>query len=184
MSLAQQIDTPWYSALTVDLVYKVLQNSLFNWFVTWIIPLSLLSIGHAPRSPPVLASSIWAAFVGLGTIFYAIDERVAFGTSKYRVLKEEVAVVTGGANGLGLATVQQLAMHGVKVAVLDVEGETEENEMPGVTFYTCDVADPKQVETVAKEIRKNLGNPTVLINNAGIMSPKPVFEMTDAEVER
>lgn len=92
-------------------------------------------------------------------------------------------VITGGSSGLGLLIAETYGMRGVSVAVLDVR-EPEGGEARNVSFYKCDVGDKKQVEAAAKEIERDLGTPTVLINNAAVVHGKGILELGDEEIER
>jgi NAD(P)-dependent dehydrogenase (short-subunit alcohol dehydrogenase family) len=87
-------------------------------------------------------------------------------------MTRRVAVVTGGASGIGRATAERLAADGFALAVLDVDGEAAariakaagENGMS----VEADVADERSVERAYTEIRSQLGPVDVLVNNAGI----------------
>ena len=93
-----------------------------------------------------------------------------------------MVVITGGASGLGLLIAEVYGMRGVTVAVLDVR-EPEGGEARNVEFYKCDVGDRKQVEAVAKDIERDLGTPTVLINNAAIVNGKKILDLSAEEIE-
>lgn len=147
-----------------------------------MIPLSLISLGRSVHHSVVQASCVHAAVIDIITILFIIDERIAFGKSCAINLKEEVIVITGGANGLGLILAQMLGMKGASVAVLDVQ-EPAESEVKGVTFFKCDIADSKQIEAVERQIRKTLGPATTLINNAGVLKANSIFDMTEAELD-
>ncbi|MCX7558750.1 SDR family NAD(P)-dependent oxidoreductase [Sulfitobacter sp. F26204] len=81
-----------------------------------------------------------------------------------------VAIVTGGASGLGAATAQALADAGLKVAVFDlnVEAGQAHAKKLGGTFHSVDVSDPAQVKAAMDEVTQQLGSPRVLVNCAGI----------------
>jgi 3-oxoacyl-[acyl-carrier protein] reductase len=80
------------------------------------------------------------------------------------------AVVTGGGRGIGLAIARQLSSAGHAVAVLDVDATLAAGAAGAVGGlpFTCDVADREAVLSVAKEVASALGEPSVLVNNAGI----------------
>ena len=84
-------------------------------------------------------------------------------------LTGRVAVVTGGASGMGAAHSRILAEHGATVAVCDInvtQGEALANEIGGA-FYELDVCDERQWSRVLEEIVARHGPVTILVNNAG-----------------
>jgi len=76
-----------------------------------------------------------------------------------------VAVVTGGASGLGLAAARLLASRGAQVACLDVAPGSMPEPLVGVA---CDVTDDDAVERAIEEVVERFGRLDVLVNNAGI----------------
>lgn len=86
-----------------------------------------------------------------------------------------VALVTGGANGIGRSIVEHLAARGAAVAVVDRERETGEATAAEVraagrhcVAVAGDVTDADRMLAVAEEVRAQLGPVTLLVNNAGI----------------
>ena len=97
-------------------------------------------------------------------------------------LNGKIAVVTGGANGLGQAFAKRLAEDGADIAVADIQNSDETKalvEAAGRRFHAipCDVADPQAVDGFAKSVRDNLGDAHILVNNAGIYPFQPFLEM-------
>jgi len=85
-------------------------------------------------------------------------------------LKDQAAIVTGGASGLGAATARRLASQGAKVAVCDINGtlaETVAAEIGGVAV-ACDVADQASAEAAIAAAAKTHGPARILVNCAGI----------------
>jgi 2-hydroxycyclohexanecarboxyl-CoA dehydrogenase len=100
-----------------------------------------------------------------------------------RGLKDKVAVVTGGGQGIGRALVLRLAEEGCKVAIfdlkLDAAHETEKLAHEGlVASYEVDVGDYAAVAAAAAKVEAELGPIWALVNNAGWDRPAP-FLSTD-----
>jgi 3-oxoacyl-[acyl-carrier protein] reductase len=91
-----------------------------------------------------------------------------------QLLEGRVAVVTGGAQGIGLAIAHRLAEEGAAVVVADLdEGRSGEAaaEMPGAGLalgVACDVTVPEQVDSLVARAQEELGGLDVMVNNAGI----------------
>ena len=86
-----------------------------------------------------------------------------------------VAIVTGGASGIGLAISQRLAADGAAVAVFDLNTEAAETAAADIVSaggsaiaVTVDVTDRALVDQGVAEVRERLGRPTILVNNAGL----------------
>ncbi|WP_051791219.1 SDR family NAD(P)-dependent oxidoreductase [Amycolatopsis jejuensis] len=94
-----------------------------------------------------------------------------------RELAGRVAVVTGGASGMGLAVVHALIARGATVAVLDPAPST----VDGVRSFAVDVTDAAQVSRAFEELPERLD---ILVNAAGIAPPTPFEEITEAEWHR
>jgi len=103
-------------------------------------------------------------------------------------LNGKVAIVTGAASGIGLATAKALADKGVKVVLSDYneaagKSETEELKSKGadVIFIAANVALEKSVQNLVTETVKNYGKLDIMVNNAGIAIVKPTEELTFEE---
>ncbi len=100
-------------------------------------------------------------------------------------LAGKVAIITGGASGIGLATVQKFVREGAKVVVADmnlegaekVVAELEADGHPGaVVAAKVDVSDYAQVEATVQRAVEVFGKLDVIFNNAGIAGGKPLLE--------
>lgn len=107
-------------------------------------------------------------------------------------VKDKVAIVTGGANGIGQATCVLLAQEGAKVAItdlLDRQGQklAEEIQSKGgvAQFWHLDVSQAAEVKQVFAEICDRFGKIDVLVNNAGITGvDKPTHEIAEDEWDK
>ena len=90
-----------------------------------------------------------------------------------------VAVVTGGASGIGLATALELATRGATVAALDRDVSAGVPEP--LRAYQCDVSDGAAVARTVERVAADLGGIDVLVNNAGIGAQGSVADTDDDE---
>ncbi|BBH18632.1 3-oxoacyl-ACP reductase [Nocardioides baekrokdamisoli] len=95
------------------------------------------------------------------------------------------AIVTGAARGIGAAISERLAADGMQVAVLDLNERDCDAVVERITAaggkalaVGADVSDPIAVELAVERVTKELGEPTVLVNNAGIIRDNLIFKMT------
>ncbi|MGB3406594.1 MAG: SDR family NAD(P)-dependent oxidoreductase [Jannaschia sp.] len=95
-------------------------------------------------------------------------------------MQGQVAVVTGGAQGIGLAVIKRLLAEGVRVASWDASPERNAATvatLEGAIAVTCDVSDYPSVEAALAETVSTLGAPSIVVNSAGIAGPNvPVVD--------
>lgn len=101
-----------------------------------------------------------------------------------------VAVVTGAARGIGLATARRFLAEGWRVALLDIDGATlartdADLAVPDRALaIECDVAEPAQVTAAVARVVERFGRIDALVNNAGVAVFKPLLETTHEEWSR
>jgi 3-oxoacyl-[acyl-carrier protein] reductase len=99
---------------------------------------------------------------------------------------DRIAIVTGSARGIGAATARRLASDGMAVGVLDLDeaacaGTVKEIADAGgrAVAVGADVSNSEQVKAAVERVAAELGEPTVLVNNAGVIRDNLLFKMTD-----
>ncbi|MGN6444376.1 3-oxoacyl-ACP reductase FabG [Amnibacterium sp.] len=99
-----------------------------------------------------------------------------------------VAIVTGGARGIGAAIAKRLAAQDRAVAVIDLEESATADTVEAIRAsggeavgIGADVSRTDDVEAAVARVAEELGAPTFLVNNAGILRDNLIFKMTDAD---
>lgn len=100
---------------------------------------------------------------------------------------QKVAIVTGGARGIGLGCGQWFLQHGWRVALLDIDAATLHqtiasfNNPAHVLGVVCDVSVPDQVSAAIAQVASHFGRIDALVNNAGVAVFKPILDTSFAE---
>ncbi|MEU1622162.1 3-oxoacyl-ACP reductase FabG [Streptomyces sp. NPDC005722] len=102
--------------------------------------------------------------------------------------EQRVAIVTGAARGIGAATALRLAAEGRAVAVLDLDETACKDTVEQITkaggravAVGADVSDEEQVAAAVARVAEELGAPTILVNNAGVLRDNLLFKMSAAD---
>ena len=102
---------------------------------------------------------------------------------------DKVAIITGAASGIGLATAKRLGSEGARVVIADLDEEgaqaaatvVREVGAPDVLVSTCDVSKEEQVKTTVKATLQKFGQLDIVVNNAGLMIFKPLEEHEESD---
>ncbi len=100
----------------------------------------------------------------------------------------KVALVTGGATGIGAATVKALAEEKITVALQYSRSEKEAKQIADqlndkgfkVEIFQADLSQTGNAENLVAQVKQKLGDIDILINNAGVMSDASIIQMSDA----
>ncbi|CAO1617645.1 unnamed protein product [Parajaminaea phylloscopi] len=166
--------------------------------VTSLSATALAAAAYSPRStlPPLLSrlmasisehgyagvTRIAAVLLAIYSLHALVSQRLSSGAWFPRKLrpaewKKQVVVVTGGSGGVGAQLTLLLARAGAKVAVVDVVPLPAElanfagGQSKQIKWYKCDLSDWRSVQETGAAIRKDFGRVTMLVNNAGVVTP-------------
>ena len=99
-------------------------------------------------------------------------------------MKEQVAVITGGAQGIGHAVARELSAHGARVVSWDLDPENDramKDLSADALAIHCDIADNASVEAAYAQTCEQAEAPVILVNSAGIAGPNAVVEDYDID---
>jgi 3-oxoacyl-[acyl-carrier protein] reductase len=128
----------------------------------------------------------------LGGIVEIFNQQDVFMLGGYIMrLKGKTAVITGSANGIGLAAARKFVSEGCKVIMADYDesrGSAEarklQEEGADAVFYQVDVATRESVNSLAEEVIHEFGGIDILINNAGITRDGMMAKMSEEDFQR
>ncbi|MFC7061074.1 SDR family oxidoreductase [Halobacillus seohaensis] len=112
-------------------------------------------------------------------------------TTSWLELDEKVAIVTGGASGIGSEITRELVNNGAKVVVSDINVKTGE-EQDGIYHIQCDVTNKESVDAMVAKTVEVFGTVDILVNNAGVNTPrllvdfygeKPEYELSEKDFD-
>lgn len=103
-------------------------------------------------------------------------------------LKDQVAIVTGGARGIGLACVERFVEEGAKVAILDVDGEKANDVVSrlghSTMFIHCDVGDKTAVDDAVKQVVSHFGALNICVSNAAVVHSADFLDIEEEDFDR
>lgn len=132
-------------------------------------------------------------FMGMALIYISEAIILTFIPKRYRIksVKGEIALVTGGAGGIGRLIAIKLAKLGAHVVIWDINRIGLESTVQEIRHnggkcwgYYCDITNKEEIYRMAKIVQIEVGSVTLLINNAGYVSGKIFWELSDVEIDR
>ncbi|EKM79866.1 hypothetical protein AGABI1DRAFT_113127 [Agaricus bisporus var. burnettii JB137-S8] len=176
-----------FDSFDLDLVVKVLTQTAFSPFFTSFVPVFYFFQGAKLTDPIVVNSALYCLAVCLFRLLTWIstlyrNQRSIFSAPSLLDWGEQIVVITGGSSGIGELLANTLAVRNVTVVVLDVEPIQTENY--NITYYKCDVSQWSEVEAIARRIRDEIGEPTILVNNAGVVQGKLILDLNEKDVQQ
>ncbi|KAF8812220.1 retinal short-chain dehydrogenase/reductase [Phlegmacium glaucopus] len=179
--------SPIFDNLDIDLVIKVLANTAFSPFFVFLIPVFYIFHDAKLTDPIIITSSTYFVLISAfwftkwWSKLYRNQGSFLFSPAPLD-WGEQIVLVTGGASGIGELLANTLAVRNVTVVVLDVNPIVTENY--NIVYYKCDVSKWEEVEAVSQKIITEIGDPTILINNAGVVQGKLVIDLSAEDVQQ
>ncbi|KAF4451684.1 hypothetical protein F53441_5363 [Fusarium austroafricanum] len=129
---------------------------------------------------------ILAGVVGAISICYSINRilnRLILTTPRSWDWSKEIVLITGGSGGIGSRMVDKFARKNIQVISFDIQ--PPRSSLPAnVHFYKVDVTSPDSIREAMDQVRRQVGDPTVLINNAGIALGKDILACTADQIKQ
>ncbi|HLN20651.1 MAG TPA: SDR family oxidoreductase [Bacteroidales bacterium] len=104
------------------------------------------------------------------------------------IVDQRIAIITGGASGIGFAIARKYVENGVKVILIGRDKTRLklacETLGPSSGFIGCDLSVLKDLPEVVRSIKRDYGRIDILVNNAGVHLKKPIHEVTDEDYRR
>ena len=134
-----------------------------------------------------LTKVTWLTFYGYLCAIFCSLKRWTFKPD----FGSDVCLVTGAGKGLGRELAMKFAEHGATVVMWDIN----EDDLKAVAdrilerggdvhYYVCDCSKKDEVHETADKVREEVGNVTILVNNAGFAGGKPLPECSEEEIQR
>ncbi|KAJ1918672.1 hypothetical protein H4219_002475 [Mycoemilia scoparia] len=132
-------------------------------------------------------------FISIFPSFYLVAKISQWVTAAPPLAKEidwksSVVVLTGGSHGVGYSLARQMLGHGATVVVLDIQPfrlhSPFHNLKNRIKYYRVDLGNKNDVKSVCKKVKEEVGQPNVLVCNAGTVSLKNLLDQTDDDIER
>lgn len=179
--------SPVFDNLDLDLIVKVLSHTIFSPFFVAFIPTFFVFQGAKFTDPGIIGWGVYYVVLSLFWLLrwysrlYRNQGSLLFGPAPLD-WGEQIVLITGGSSGIGELLANTMAVRNVTVVVLDVKPIETENY--NITYYKCDVSKWEEVNAVAARIKEEIGDPTIIVNNAGVVQGKLILDLTPEDVQQ
>ncbi|XP_008332998.1 epidermal retinol dehydrogenase 2 [Cynoglossus semilaevis] len=129
----------------------------------------------------------------LMSIWYTLEALVyTFIPRRKKNISGEVVLITGAGSGIGRLMAQEFASHGTVLVLWDINQDgmketaklVKECGARKVHYYLCDCSDRNEVYRVAEQVKREVGDVSILVNNAGIVTGKKFMDAPDSLIEK
>ncbi|TKS80462.1 Epidermal retinol dehydrogenase 2 [Collichthys lucidus] len=127
------------------------------------------------------------------SIWYNVESFIHFFVPmKKKNIAGEVVLITGAGSGIGRLMAQEFAALGTVLVLWDINQEgmketarlAKKSGASRVHFYLCDCSDKSEVYRVADQVKREVGDISILVNNAGIVTGKKFMDAPDSLIEK
>lgn len=127
------------------------------------------------------------------SIWYNVESFIYFFVPKKKKnIAGEVVLITGAGSGIGRLMAQEFAARSTVLVLWDINQEgmketarlAKSNGASRVHYYICDCSDKNEVYRVADQVKREVGDVSILVNNAGIVTGKKFMDAPDSLIEK
>ncbi|XP_014266734.3 epidermal retinol dehydrogenase 2 isoform X1 [Maylandia zebra] len=127
------------------------------------------------------------------SIWYNVESFIYFFVPKKKKnIAGEVVLITGAGSGIGRLMAQEFAAYSTVLVLWDINQEgmketarlAKSNGASRVHYYICDCSDKNEVYRVADQVKREVGDVSILVNNAGIVTGKKFMDAPDSLIEK
>ncbi|KAH9816508.1 hypothetical protein DFH28DRAFT_965474 [Melampsora americana] len=173
------------NSINIDLIYKVANRTFLSPFFSIWIPIIALIQGSKTLYDLsivfLILISIRSVLNHSSLLWQNKSWKIGFNRLDW---DHQIILLTGASDGLGRVIVETLEIKNITLVVLDIKPFVKNPSDSDVHYYQCDVSDPKAVKVVADQIKVEVGHPTIIINNAGIVNGKMIVDLDPNEIQR
>ncbi|KAK2017529.1 short chain dehydrogenase [Colletotrichum eremochloae] len=187
-----------YEGFTIDVVARWLRKSVLNPYLS--VPFAAVLALISARRNGAFGFSDLRLDTPQRVAFLAALASLVISTTQYLNkwsannwttddtwdFDKEIIVVTGGSSGIGHSIIKHILARTPRATIVVVDLAPLSWELPkgsNIHYFKCDLTDTKALKTLCTLIRTQVGDPTVLVNNAGIARGYTIMEGSYADVE-